>query len=115
MTVIPRIARTVRSLNKGIAQAPRLLHDLGDELRQTALDRRRTFDAEGKCPRNKPDEHQTMRIAVVEASAVEQVRDPDLVGREPVANRRGDVFSRKKHQGAGRLVGTDGVHEDHIA
>ena len=32
-----------------------------------------------------------------------------------MANGRGDIVSGENHERAGRLVGADGVHEDHVA
>ena len=52
-------------------QAPRLRDDLFDEFLQMPLDRRRALDSERKRRRNEPDEHETLRVTLVEAGAIE--------------------------------------------
>jgi hypothetical protein len=83
-----------------------------NEGRQRRAHGRRTSDAQFERRRHNPEEYETLRIAVEPAHPVQQIRDADLMRRQPLLDGRRHVRAFESHQRSGGRVGADGVDED---
>lgn len=82
----------------------------GERLVDLPCARHRKSDPAG----NDPEQHHRVRIATDQPSRIEEVRDPDLVHRQAVANGVPDRLAIEPYQCPGRFVGRHRIDQDQM-